>query len=697
MGDNGNNDRIRFGVFELDPRTRELRRNGTLVKLQDQPFQVLLALTGKAGELVTREELAKKIWPDDTFVDFDVGLSRAVNKLRDALGDTAENPRFIQTLPKRGYRFIAPVDGGECVPPPTEIPAKKHMRPRWLLAALGVLPLAAVGGWLLWQRVQLQTPPPRVRVLTSYSGFEYRSAFSPDGGQVAFVWGGPNTDNWDIYVKQVGIENALRLTSDTADDLGPAWSPDGKRIAFLRSGAGLTTAVYLISPLGGDERKLVDVPRAVGPLSWSHDGKWLAFARWQGEAAGIYLLPVEGGEPRRITFPKAPAYDEYPVISDDGRRLVYGSCTRNFACDLFVQELDSTYAPRGKPHQITRQQLNFRGIAWANDSLVYSGSLSWGVLHYLWRVKVDGERDPERLDIAGVHASFPAFSPHRRQLVFSKSVENYDIWRYQINGSLAPLIKSSLGEARPQFSPDGQRIAFATSRSGESYDIWVADADGSSPKQITSQFGRGAGSPKWSPDGRWIVFDSQRSDGGIDICVVDSSGGRPRRLDLGPYLNALPVYSHDAKWIYFTSDRTGREEIWRVPAAGGQPEQMTENGGFFAAESADGKTLFYTKVRFHGPLFARPLSGGSERKILDYVGVCQDFVAFQDGIYYCGQLKDGQIPLLFHEFSTGVRRSITSIEPVVTNGLSVSPDRKSILISRSASTGSDLMIIENFR
>jgi Tol biopolymer transport system component/DNA-binding winged helix-turn-helix (wHTH) protein len=690
-------DRIRFGVFELDPRTRELRRNGRLVKLQDQPSQVLLALTTKAGELVTREELAKSIWPDGTFVDFDVGLSRAVNKLRDALGDTAENPRFIQTLPKRGYRFIAPVDSGESGSPPSEISARKHVLPRRLLAALGVLPLVAVGGWLLWQRVELHELPPRVRVVTSYPGFEYRPAFSPDGGQVAFVWGGPNSDNADIYVKQVEGENALRLTTDPANDFGPAWSPDGKRIAFLRGGAGLTTAVYLISPIGGDERKLVDVPLALGPLSWSPDGKWLAFARERGEAAGVYLLPVEGGEPRQITSPKAPAHDNNPVVSPDGRWLAYASCTRLYSCDLFVQGLDASYAPRGKPRQITRQQLSILGIAWANDSLVYSGSRSWNLLHYLWRVKLEGKRDPERLEVAGFHARFPAFSPQSRRVVFSRSVQNYDIWRYQINGSRAPVIKSSLDEATPQFSPDGQRIAFATSRSGESWDIWVANADGSSPRQITNQFGRGEGSPRWSRDGRWIVFDSQRSDGGQDICVVDSSGGRPRRLDLGHYLNAFPVYSHDAQWIYYTSDRTGREEIWRVPAAGGQPEQMTDNGGFYADLSADGKTLFYTKVRSGGPLIARPLIGGPERKIIDSVGRPVQFVAFQDGIYYYGQLKDGQIPLLFHEFSTGVSRSITLIEPFLANGLSVSPDRQSILVSRSASSGSDLVLIENFR
>ena len=103
---------IRFGVFELDLQGGELRKSGLRMKLQEQPFQVLAALLERPGELVGKEELRKRLWPDDTFVDFDHGLGSAINRLRDALGDSAENPRFVETLPRRGYRFIAPVDAG---------------------------------------------------------------------------------------------------------------------------------------------------------------------------------------------------------------------------------------------------------------------------------------------------------------------------------------------------------------------------------------------------------------------------------------------------------------------------------------------------------------------------------------------------------------------------------------------------------
>lgn len=649
--------------------------------------------------------MRKRLWGDDTFTDFEHGLNAAVNRLRDALGDSVSEPKFIETLPKRGYRFIASVENQkrenrESVPPPAALAAQKKAE-AWLhrrLLAFAALPLVTVGGWLLWHRATVQFPAPRVRVLTSYPHFETQPCFSPDGSHVAFVWGGPNNDNADIYVKLVGAEDALRLTTDPAGDVGPAWSPDGKWIAFLRGRTGQIPAVYLISPLGGDERKLADVPGASGfPLSWSPDGKWLAFARVLGAPAGIYLQPADGGEARRITFPKAPARDRYPVLSPDGRRLAYAGCTSDFSCDLFVQHLDASYAPQGHPRRITRQDLSIVRIAWANDSLVYSGSLCWGMLHYLWRVRSNGAGEPERMEIAGAHALYPTFSESTNRLAFSRSNLNLDIWQYRGDGTHELFISSSLDDDTPQFSPNGERVAFSSSRSGESFEVWVANADGSHPVQLTKQLGRSQGSPRWSPDGLWIAFDSQRADGKQDIYVIHANGGRPRRLELGPHQNAVPSWSRDGEWIYYMSDRTGRHEIWRVHPAGGQPEQVTDNGGHNALESVDRKTLFYAKADIGTPLFARPLAGGPEGKVVEFNGPARDFPVFEDGFYYSGRSEKGRVPLLFYQFSSGSSRLITHVERYVYKGLTVSPDRKTILYTRSASSGGDLMLIENFR
>jgi eukaryotic-like serine/threonine-protein kinase len=139
---------LRFGVFEVHVRSGELRKQGVRIKLQEQPFHVLTVLLQRPGEVVTREELRSQNWPADTFVDFDNSLNTAINKLREALGDSAESPRFIETMPRRGYRFIAPVtsvDGrGEVAPA-----APSH---GWKFTVLIVaLAIAAVGGGLYWR------------------------------------------------------------------------------------------------------------------------------------------------------------------------------------------------------------------------------------------------------------------------------------------------------------------------------------------------------------------------------------------------------------------------------------------------------------------------------------------------------------------------------------------------------------------
>ncbi len=162
----------RFGVFELDLRAGELRKQGLRIKLQEKPFQVLALLLERPGELVTREELQKKLWPGDTFVDFDHSMNTAVNKLREALGDSAESPRFIETLPKRGYRFIAPVQGLSRAEAAPAVGSRARQRPAivGVVAALVVvLGLAAYLGWTRWGR---RATPPEGRIMLAVLPFE---------------------------------------------------------------------------------------------------------------------------------------------------------------------------------------------------------------------------------------------------------------------------------------------------------------------------------------------------------------------------------------------------------------------------------------------------------------------------------------------------------------------------------------------
>src|ERR1019366_8824513 len=322
---------VRFGAFELDLRTGELRKHGIRLKLQDQPFQVLQALVERPGELVTREEIQRKIWADGTFVDFDQSLNRAVNKVREALGDTADNPRYIETMARRGYRFIAPVEGAPKPVAPTASQAVAAGRPWGKIAwvAAGVVAVAGAGLWLTRDRAPL--PPPRVVPLTTFAGREVYPTFSPDGTHVAFAWDGERGENFDIYVKMVGNVTALRLTSDPADDGYPAWSPDGRQIAFYsaRGGGG----IYLVSPDGGPERKLADLATDSRP-AWTADGNYLLVAKSHKEGqpetgdGALFQVPVESeGSPRQILAPPRGMWYRDPALAPDGLSLAFASCT----------------------------------------------------------------------------------------------------------------------------------------------------------------------------------------------------------------------------------------------------------------------------------------------------------------------------------------------------------------------------------
>ena len=582
------------------------------------------------------------------------------------------------------------------VPSPARSPLRRRLM--YGVAATALL-LAAAGLAWRWMTPPAQTETPKLVPLTTFAGFERFPSFSPDGQQVAFDWNSETEDNYDIYVKLVGETNALRLTTDPATEWGAAWSPDGKRIAFRRNQPG-APGIWLVSPLGGAAQKLAEL-RTAGQMFWSPDGKWLAVGVVPSDATevrGIVLVPVDGSELRRITQRQAPAADLHPTFSPDGRLLAFASCASAYNCDVFVQQLDSEYAPREAPRRITEQNLAISGLAWSRDgeAVTYSGSWSWGLAFRLWRVRSDGAGQPERLDLAGFRAMTPSVAPVGNRLAFQRGTSNCDVWRYQLGGVPEPFLKSSVGDYSAQFSPDGGRIAFSSDRSGDVIEVWTAGADGSNPVQLTRGLGHAQATNRWSPDGRLIVFDSLEREGGSKVYVVDASGGRPRRVSSATADELNPSWSRDGKRIYFFSNRTGRNEIWRIALGGGAAERVTENGGFVAFESTDGRTLFYNKS-IASPLFARSLDGGSERQVLDHVA-WSAFAVFEDGIYYLGRPgADGKFPLQFHEFSTGSSRLITTIEGPLQQFLSVSPDRRTFLFTRHSGAGSDLMLLENFR
>jgi Tol biopolymer transport system component/DNA-binding winged helix-turn-helix (wHTH) protein len=698
---------VRFGIFELDRRNGELRKAGVRLNLQPQPFEVLSMLVARPGELVTREELRQQLWPDDTFVDFQHGLSAAVNRLRDTLGDSAETPRFIETVPRRGYRFIGNVER-----PPAPEPAaplrRSTMPARLLLVAIVPVVAAAAVAWWVWPRAG-GTESLRVEVvpLTSDKGDEESPSFAPDGNAVAYAASGETGDNSDIYVRWIDAPRPIRLTTDPARDVRPAFSPDGRAIGFVRVTKDVWT--YVVMPaVGGSERTVAALPQDFGnPITpfgpcwssaWLPDGKSIVLD-------GLRVLSLETGQLRSVTGRNgAHLRGWFPAIAPDGRTLAFAAPSSQATASIYVMDLAGDGQPQGEPRTVTTIDGDIWGIAWTADSraLVFAGgrlSGRSGLSKTIRRVAAVPGATPVQVAL-GEDVTAPAIAARAARLAFVRHTDDVDIWRATIPVAGAPMpaaerfLSSSRSDWNPQYSPDGSRIAFESMRTGDSA-IWVAERDGSNPQEIFSRPGRHAGTPRWSPDGRQIAFDSSAA-GNFDVYVIQLGAAQPRRLTTDAADDAIPSWSPDGKWIYFASNRTGRNEVWKVPSAGGMAEQVTRNGGACVFPSSDGTQIYYTKHDRDSALWTMPVAGGEERQVLPSV-VYRDFLVFPDGIYFGADTgPGGQYGVFFLDFATHAAKLVVPLGERPNLGLAVSPDRHQLLYV-SGSRGSDVMLVNGFQ
>ena len=720
---------VRFGAFEADLYSGELRKFGARLKLQDRPFQILAILLEQPGQTVTREQLQSRLWPADTFVDFEHGLNTAVNKLRQALSDDPDNPRFIETLPKRGYRFIAPVskpngDGctagengaapvGSSAAVAISARAASHDRlRRWPLfypiGGIVVLALVAAGTWYgLRPKSVPAWSEMRIAPLNGLP-YEMDAAFSPDGGQVAFVWSGGAKDKAaHIYVSQIVAESPRRLTNSPWPELAPVWSPDGKYIAFMRFAIDQSLdGVYIASAVGGSERKVYSLTphQAADQLGWSPDGKNLAFGESVsvGEPRRIYLLSLDTLEKHPITSPPSGILgDSNPAFSPDGQNVAFERDR------LDTQEIFVVAVQGGTPRQVTFDSRIIQGVSWNADgsALIYSSNR--GGLPSLWRIPASGGT-PEPLPFGrgGARAIRPVVAHKGNRMAYTYMTYNSAIWRSELPAAgskpapAATFIVSTELEEGPAYSPDGKHIAFQSTRTGN-YEIWRCDADGTNLVQLTHFKGPLTGTPRWSPDSRELVFDS-RPAGHSEIFVINAEGGQPRQVTSGSFENGVADWSTDGKWIYFSSSRGGTWEIWKMPAQGGTPVQVTHRGGFAPEPSRDGKFIYYAKGRDLPGVWRVPADGGEETKLLEGPPATGwgYFTVIERGVYYGDENRKNGASLYFYDFKTQRSAEILSLNPFGSSGapgLSISPDGHYALYTALAPMTLNIMLVENFR
>jgi DNA-binding winged helix-turn-helix (wHTH) protein len=458
---------VRFGVFELDRCSGQLRKNGVRIKLQDQPLGVLLFLLERPGQVVTKEELKQRLWSADTFVEFDKGIYNAINRLRETLGDGAETPRYIETIPKRGYRLLAEVheigSKTDCFileqpsltmeltssgveqrtsAPPIERQRKyRHTKRLWIsVGATLVSLLCGVGIWNFFMNRSEALPTIEVVPLVGLPGFESDPAFSPDGKQVAFAFRGNEISG--IYTSMVGGEKSLRLSNNAADCC-PRWSPDGQRIAFSRrSHDGVE--IYVIPALGGTEHRLSSRPSEEfltghpfgRSLDWSPDGKLVAFSDIQKDKthAWISLLSVVDSTTRHLTSPTSEYVDHSPAFSPDGSEVAF---VRGIAAGV-VEDIYIAPLSGGESKRLTFDNTWLFGPpTWTPDGRDIVFSSMRGGLASLWRISASGGT-PQPVQGLGAIAEHPSVSPKGDQLVYLQMAFKTDISRLDLKDGKIP-------------------------------------------------------------------------------------------------------------------------------------------------------------------------------------------------------------------------------------------------------------------
>jgi Tol biopolymer transport system component/DNA-binding winged helix-turn-helix (wHTH) protein len=583
--------RVRFGAFEFNPQIGELLKHGLKIKLSGQPVEVLAMLLERPGQLVTREELQKRLWPNDTVVEFEHSINAAINRLREALSDSADDPRYVETLPRRGYRFIAPVrsNGGAAGEQPgarllqSEVaqPAQRRLPRVAVLVAAAVLGLVALAYLLrpsppspkVLQIVQLTddrrpkpgfmvTDGPRLYFTEIIADHFWPVGMSTAGGEtVPIATPFQNAVVLDISadgsellmqnVVQGQVEQALwavpvlggsprRLSDLQASEA--IWSPDGQKILYIKNDSHL----YLAKSDGTDSRELAKVPGSSYDIRWSPDGSRIS-------------VSVDNEKSNMLWEVSADGTNLHPVLPD--WNFDQDSCNAHWTSDGKYLLFDSY---QGGPDNI-----------WA---IPQKGSFFYKV-----------SRRPVQLTTGPLNIGTPVPSKDGKRIFVISREQRPQLDRYDSkSGEWTPFL-SGISAKMVDFSRDGKWVAYVTVPEGN---LFRSKADGSQRLQlsfapITAQF------PRWSPDGRKIAFSAQAPGKPSKICLISAKGGNLEQLTQGEGSENQPTWSPDGNWLAFGSGAGVRNPVIHLlDLRTRQVSTLPGSEGYYAPEwSPEGRYL----------------------------------------------------------------------------------------------------------
>jgi DNA-binding winged helix-turn-helix (wHTH) protein/Tol biopolymer transport system component len=623
--------RIQVGEFEVDLQWGELRHKGEKIKLQERPFQILATLLERPGEIVRRDEIQKKLWPG-TVVDFEHSINTAVNKLREALGDNVENPRYIQTVPRYGYRLIAHVETAtasripevDTFSPPSQGASQATSLQKRRLSAISprtvLVPLALAIGLLFLFALPRKNPPPHTvwKQVTNFSDSATSPAFSSDGRMLTFIRG-PETfvTPGQIYVKVWPEGEPVQLTHDASRKQAPAFSPDGSRVAYTATDSNYEWNTWVASVLGGEPERLL--PNAAA-LTWA-DKQHVIFSEAKSAwRMGVYTAAESRNGEREIYMPKSGGGMAHRSwLSPDGKWVL-------------ISEMDTigwrpcsivTFFGNASKKIVGPPDARCTYAGWSPDGQMMYFSADAGDGFHIWRQHFpDGA--PEQITFGPTEEEGIAVSPDGQALITSAGIRVSTVWLRDQRGdrqisaegfATVPGLGFGSAAGHSIFSPDGKRLFYlvrkGASREFNSGELWVADIDSGRTQVVLP--GTSMSEFDIAPDGEHVAFAAFDKEGSSHVWV-GSLDRRfpPRKLTLK--FARKPYFRAEGN-IYFLVTEDDQEYLYRVGSNEMAPQKISpEPMEDFKGISPSGDWW----LSGFNPVVAHPANGGSSVPLCNF-------------------------------------------------------------------------------
>jgi Tol biopolymer transport system component/DNA-binding winged helix-turn-helix (wHTH) protein len=683
----------RFGDVTVDASDFRVRKNGEPQKMTPKAFEVLIYLIENRGRVVEKRELFDQIWRENFVTDN--ALTRVVKEIRHTIGDDASAPRYIETVPKRGYRFIAEVEivESEIVKPlshlnedkteekfdsetladssSSEKPLahnaanKKNSNLKFIFVPLVLLGAVLLSVWFYKAAQNTKSFPAagKTSQVTNWSGLDSFPAISPDGNSIAYS--SDRNGGFEIFVKPLAQgAREIQVTADGAQNFQPAWSPDGQKIAFYSRKRG---GIWLVPATGGSARQLTEFGSRP---AWSPDGKTIAF---QSGAltdfasnnrtlppSALWLVSADGGEPRQLTEAGNPVGGHgAPAWSPDGKKIAFNA-EDMASFGFWTIEIETR-----RLVQIARNAFD---PVFAQDGK----SIFYSTLNRILNVKISdatGEPESEPQQIIASEAlpiRHPSLSADGKRIAYTLFRSPSHIWSVALDpqtgnseAEAAPMFEStSVRNTSPSFSPDGSRIAFVSYIPGTSGVLYLMDADGKNPSQTDMSMTF----PHWFPDCERI---GSLTPPGEEIKFLSFNLTTGKRTELMNFDDAeYARLSPDGKFVAYNSKKSGAINLWLANLENREQKQMTFDNELmgFPAWSPDGKFIAFQIKRGDSTHIAvMPREGGTPELLTNEAGQSWVYSFSPDGdkIAFAGQ-RDQIWNVYWVSRSTKERKQLTN-------------------------------------